>query len=698
MTKKQELLAENIKTYLESAGYTVVLNVDTASLEIVSKDMTSYQATITEDGVEYNGQSYATPEELVSAFETPAEGAPTEDTPAEPEGKPVEESAEDAAKYNQAVESIIAQKLSGGSSLPDETTITYRDITPDGAYAVAVASAVWQNEVSDQFLAAVNNPESVIVREVTTPNSVLRTYLVTGGEGSARIEETPEEFLGYGFTDAASVEASELEALSDLVDNLIKQPVEEALGDSFKPQVDESLDEALGDAFGAPLNEAYDLASAVLFATISKEFADYEPSEQDGNVILQIGSKTIVCEGSDVSGVTIVVVQDGNIVDKAFVETVGDAVEKINELLQTAVSESYTVTIINEAVLPNGDEVTQISDVEWQVKNAKGETHKVQKKNDSLHCDCTGFKFKHTCRHVSEVQDTLDKPIGAQRYPISMAKDMIGDVTRVMNDTVGEGNWKILGSYARKQNDPNYMFKDFDIVVFNTSREKFLEMGKKILALPNVDPNKPKTTAGEDIFRAFYRIEINGEEVWIEFDCSRTREDNTNAAMELYRTGPAKSNTFMRQVAISKGWSLSEKGILDHITGEPPKGVKQDTQEDIYKALGLPYQPPTERDNWEALNTPELQERVRQGYINVYYGPRSIIKPLAKALEPARDKIEQKIQKSKSEKGFDEKVLYAIRSEWEKMGKPVVKLPYRGEFLRVYEVWHPEYRPSKKED
>ena len=71
-------------------------------------------------------------------------------------------------------------------------------------------------------------------------------------------------------------------------------------------------------------------------------------------------------------------------------------------------------------------------------------------------------------------------------------------------------------------------------------------------------------------------------------------------ASTLYFTGSDEHNKRMRNRAIEKGFKLSEYGLFKNANGEAeekdarPEPVE--SEEDIFKLLGMEYKAPTERD------------------------------------------------------------------------------------------------------
>ncbi len=76
----------------------------------------------------------------------------------------------------------------------------------------------------------------------------------------------------------------------------------------------------------------------------------------------------------------------------------------------------------------------------------------------------------------------------------------------------------------------------------------------------------------------------------------RVVEDKSFGAALQYFTGSKDHNIKLREIAIKKGYKLSEYGIFDKKTN---KYIAGKTEEDVYKKLGLPYIEPELRENLE---------------------------------------------------------------------------------------------------
>jgi DNA polymerase (family 10) len=70
-------------------------------------------------------------------------------------------------------------------------------------------------------------------------------------------------------------------------------------------------------------------------------------------------------------------------------------------------------------------------------------------------------------------------------------------------------------------------------------------------------------------------------------------DETTWATLLLIRTGSKDSNIRLCSLAKKKGWHLAASG--DGLFNETGERIAGDTEESIFKALGLPFQRPEDR-------------------------------------------------------------------------------------------------------
>ena len=71
-------------------------------------------------------------------------------------------------------------------------------------------------------------------------------------------------------------------------------------------------------------------------------------------------------------------------------------------------------------------------------------------------------------------------------------------------------------------------------------------------------------------------------------------DEDTWATLLLIRTGSAQNNIRLAMLAKKRGWHLSASG--DGLFDETRERIAGDTEQSIYRALDLPWQPPERRD------------------------------------------------------------------------------------------------------
>jgi len=215
---------------------------------------------------------------------------------------------------------------------------------------------------------------------------------------------------------------------------------------------------------------------------------------------------------------------------------------------------------------PAGYDLKKISPTKYEIGKPGEAPYELEKKGTKWQCTCTGFKYRGKCKHLDALEDIIPK-----RHPRAELDAFIPEIEAVFADFP---DWEIVGSYRRGKGD----FKDIDILVTCTKQEF-----AKVLEKLQEDPNYVPTMAGPDIIRGKYH--------GYDFDVNRVNEEEY-APQLLYRTGPKELNLMMRGKAKAKGWSLSERGLLD----ENKKIIARDSEEDIFKALGMKYMTPQERE------------------------------------------------------------------------------------------------------
>lgn len=132
---------------------------------------------------------------------------------------------------------------------------------------------------------------------------------------------------------------------------------------------------------------------------------------------------------------------------------------------------------------------------------------------------------------------------------------------------------EVAGSVRRRKPQVN----DIDIVLIPTDP---WNLQHEILGLAHGNAK----ASGAKIMR----VKVNGTQVDFYFATPETW-----ATLLLIRTGSAENNIHLCSIAKKRGWHLFANG--DGLFDERGLRIAGDTEESIYKALGLTFQPPERR-------------------------------------------------------------------------------------------------------
>lgn len=217
-------------------------------------------------------------------------------------------------------------------------------------------------------------------------------------------------------------------------------------------------------------------------------------------------------------------------------------------------------------------------------------TYNIVKKQSNWVCDCTAFKYRHQCKHLSLIKNLLPK-----RHPRSEITQAIKTLIPALKRITPRV--EVVGSYRRGKSDS----KDIDILI-DCSASEF----QKVINICRSLGNYTETITGPALIRG----DLDG----IPLDINRLAENmNYYLALE-YRTGPMEHNVAMRRLAISKNGHLSENELI--VEG---KNIRVSSERDIYDALGVEYQDPTKRSENLKLITPK-----NVSYYEAFYGSKNL--------------------------------------------------------------------------
>ena len=163
-----------------------------------------------------------------------------------------------------------------------------------------------------------------------------------------------------------------------------------------------------------------------------------------------------------------------------------------------------------------------------------------------------------------------------QRFPIAEAWPVATALVEELEGTAGVSRAQFCGSLRRFRET----VADVDVVV---SAVDPAAVSDHVLNLPMVDE-----VLGHGATKTSF-VTAAGLQV----DVRVVAPEQYGAAMQ-YFTGSKSHNIAIRQIALSKGLTLNEYGLTDIETGQI---IASETEEEIYRSLGLEWIPPTMRES-----------------------------------------------------------------------------------------------------
>lgn len=183
-----------------------------------------------------------------------------------------------------------------------------------------------------------------------------------------------------------------------------------------------------------------------------------------------------------------------------------------------------------------------------------------------------------------------------RRFPLAEIQPAVESLIKNICAIPGIKRVEVAGSYRRKKETVG----DIDIVAaYNGQRREgeALEGVTKPLADALIKlPDVAKVVAFGDTKVSF------DLQSGLRVDVRFVALSQWGSAL-LYFTGSKEHNIALRKLAIDRGWKLNEYGLF-----EDEKVVASKEEEDIYKALGLPYIEPTKRVGELPFGNPKSEE------------------------------------------------------------------------------------------
>jgi DNA polymerase (family 10) len=164
-----------------------------------------------------------------------------------------------------------------------------------------------------------------------------------------------------------------------------------------------------------------------------------------------------------------------------------------------------------------------------------------------------------------------------RRTPIAAALRLAGDVTVALGALPGVVRAEAMGSLRRFRET----IGDIDVVVAaEGDPEAVMSRFTSMPMVAEVVASGPRKSAV---------LSSSGMQIDL-----RVVEPGLYGSAALYLTGSKAHNIRLRQLAIDRGWTLSEYGLTETATG---RVIAAATEEEVYTALGLPWIPPELRED-----------------------------------------------------------------------------------------------------
>jgi DNA polymerase (family 10) len=186
---------------------------------------------------------------------------------------------------------------------------------------------------------------------------------------------------------------------------------------------------------------------------------------------------------------------------------------------------------------------------------------------------------------------------GQERMPLGHALPIAQALAAALETRSPVKALSLAGSIRRRKDTVG----DIDILVTSSKPD---EVMKTFAALPEV---------GEVLERGRTKASVRHRD-GIQVDLRVVEPESFGAAL-VYFTGSKQHNIRIREMAVKKGLKISEYGVFDEVTGRRVAGK---TEEEVYRAIGLPWIPPELREDAgevEAALAGKLPELIEVGDI-----------------------------------------------------------------------------------
>lgn len=192
-----------------------------------------------------------------------------------------------------------------------------------------------------------------------------------------------------------------------------------------------------------------------------------------------------------------------------------------------------------------------------------------------------GFGKKTEEKILAAVNEMGKRP---ERLPLPDVTRTVEELTAFLQDIKEIERFELAGSFRRGRET----VKDLDFIIATSNP---VSVGEKLVAHPNV-------TAVIGHGETKVSVELTDEETIVPVDF-RMVEDESFATMLHHFTGSKDHNVLLRQIAKSRGESISEYGVKNEETGEV---THFDTEADFFNHFDLPWIAPEVREGKQEID------------------------------------------------------------------------------------------------
>jgi DNA polymerase (family 10) len=165
---------------------------------------------------------------------------------------------------------------------------------------------------------------------------------------------------------------------------------------------------------------------------------------------------------------------------------------------------------------------------------------------------------------------------GTGRHPIGRVLPLAEDIVQRIKESAAVGRIEVAGSIRRRKET----VKDIDILTTSKDPERVMDL---FVRLPHVQRILARGTTKSSIV----------SDTGIQVDLRVVEEASFGAALQ-YFTGSKEHNIRLRERAVKAGLKINEYGVFRE-PGDIRIGGRK--EEDVYRALGLPWMPPELRED-----------------------------------------------------------------------------------------------------